>query len=415
MLDARHQRRRRARAASGRRAPRGSPRRRWRGSSSRCRRPPPARRARARPSGIGHPDAAPLLGRQRSVGLGLDVLEERRRPRPERAVGEALLPADRRPPVRVRAEPRAAAMTAARWPPRPRRRACRHGRGAAAGPHRTAGRRPGTSTTASGSGRDAARVVAGDDAERDEVLPDLDRARARGRRPSAAATWIVTSRVAASYSTPSGVPSSRAPDDAARPGRRSGRSAARERRVAGPQRVVVVRPDRRPATGRDRLEVHRRSASRPIDRESQPWPSSHAPSGSRSCAARSRAQARRRASAASSRSTWRDAIAACARCRWASVSPGIATWSGSSRIRSVNGSARVSRYDLGPGERDPPVADPDRLDPAEPRVAGERRDAAGDQRVEGHGPVSLAGRPAAPRGRRGRAPPRARGPARPAP
>ena len=40
--------------------------------------------------------------------------------------------------------------------------------------------------------------------------------------------------------------------------------------------------------------------------------------------------------------TWRAAIPASARCRCASVRPGIASWSGSSAIRSVSGSARVS-------------------------------------------------------------------------
>ena len=57
--------------------------------------------------------------------------------------------------------------------------------------------------------------------------------------------------------------------------------------------------------------------------------------------------------------------------------------------------------DLRPGERHPPVADPDRLDPAEPVVAGERRDPAGDQGVERHG-VRVVGRRGAPPARRGR-------------
>ena len=39
---------------------------------------------------------------------------------------------------------------------------------------------------------------------------------------------------------------------------------------------------------------------------------------------------------------------------------------------------------LGAGEGDPPVADADGLDPAEPAGAAERGDTAGDQRVEGH-------------------------------
>ena len=49
--------------------------------------------------------------------------------------------------------------------------------------------------------------------------------------------------------------------------------------------------------------------------------------------------------------------------------------------------------DLGAGEGDPPVADADRLDPAEAARPAERGDAAGDQGVERH---------ALSRGRRGR-------------
>ena len=71
--------------------------------------------------------------------------------------------------------------------------------------------------------------------------------------------------------------------------------------------------------------------------------------------------------------------------------PGMATSSGSRTIRSVNGSARVSRSTSEPGERDPAVADADRLDPAEPAVARERRDPSGDEHLERHRRQASAG------------------------
>ena len=70
--------------------------------------------------------------------------------------------------------------------------------------------------------------------------------------------------------------------------------------------------------------------------------------------------------------------------------------------------------DLRTRERHPPVADPDRLDPAEPVVTGERRDPARDQGVERHG-VRVVGRRGAPPARPGRDRPRAREPERPWP
>ena len=108
----------------------------------------------------------------------------------------------------------------------------------------------------------------------------------------------------------------------------------------------TARGDRAP-TGRragpaPRTPGRRRSASRPIG----PSPSRGPRATHRAAAARARlagAPGPRPGSAASPRSTCRDASAACARWRWASVRPGIATWSGSSAIRTVNGSARVSR------------------------------------------------------------------------
>ncbi len=58
--------------------------------------------------GLGVPDAAPEFGRERPVGFGLDVGEQRGRPGPERAVGEALLPADPCTTGRVPTQERAA-------------------------------------------------------------------------------------------------------------------------------------------------------------------------------------------------------------------------------------------------------------------------------------------------------------------
>src|SRR5690348_3832199 len=62
----------------------------------------------AEPFGVGHPHTPPLPGREWPVGFGLDVLEQRRRPRTERAIREAFLPADGRMTVRVRSEARTA-------------------------------------------------------------------------------------------------------------------------------------------------------------------------------------------------------------------------------------------------------------------------------------------------------------------
>ena len=61
--------------------------------------------------------------------------------------------------------------TPVRWLRRPRRRACRHGHGSGAAPRRTGGRRPGRSRSGRVRG-DAARVVAGDDAEREQLAAE---------------------------------------------------------------------------------------------------------------------------------------------------------------------------------------------------------------------------------------------------
>ena len=79
----------------------------------------------------------------------------------------------------------------------------------------------------------------------------------------------------------------------------------------------------------------------------------------------------------------RVASAAWARCRCASVSPGIGDliWLKGDPLRvRVRPGLEVH---LGAGEGDPTVTDPDGLHPPEPAVAGERGDAAGDERRRG--------------------------------
>ena len=68
--------------------------------------------ALAQLAGLGDPHAPPALGRQRAIGFRLDVGQQRRRPRPERAIREAFLPADPGTTPGVRAEDRAAAQPA---------------------------------------------------------------------------------------------------------------------------------------------------------------------------------------------------------------------------------------------------------------------------------------------------------------
>ena len=137
--------------------------------------PPAAARADelAQPLGLGDPDAAPQLRGERTVGLGLDVGQERRGPRPERAVGEALQPADPGPPVGIGAEHRAAAQTAGQC--RVERVVAERGEHpdrepAGLGQARVGRIRP----VEVGVRREAARVVDGDDAEAQQLERDRD-------------------------------------------------------------------------------------------------------------------------------------------------------------------------------------------------------------------------------------------------
>ena len=155
--------------------------------------------------GLGVPDAAPQLGRERTVRLGLDVGEERRGPRPERPVGEALHPADARPAVRIVAEHRSAAEAAgerrlervvaqrrhhAEWQPAGLRQA-RIGR-----------IRP----VEVGVGCQSGRVVDLHDAEAEQLERDGDQRRLQVRLGQGR-DGVATSRVADSSRTPSGSPS----------------------------------------------------------------------------------------------------------------------------------------------------------------------------------------------------------------
>ena len=101
--------RQRSRGRRGRPAPR---RRRSRGSG--CAMPPAAAVVACSASSSAVVTQTPrrCVGRESAVGRRLDVGQQRGGPRPERAVGEHLLPPDPRPAVRVAAEHVAAAQPA---------------------------------------------------------------------------------------------------------------------------------------------------------------------------------------------------------------------------------------------------------------------------------------------------------------
>ena len=175
----------------------------------------------------------------------------------------------------------------------------------------------------------------------------------------------------------------------------------RERRLARPDRVVVVRPEGDAAPGRRRFEVgggrpaapavgvpalalepRLRSASALVRRpDPRPGPSSSV--------------------GASARSTWRRASAASSE-----VEVGVGQPRGSRPRRARARSAAwtgppASRARPRPGERDPASADRRSPRPSRTRpVAGERRDPAGDEHVERHplsplGPAEQGGQPGA--------------------
>ncbi len=211
---------------------------------------------------------------------------------------------------------------------------------------------------------------------------------------------------------PLGRPVVRAPDDAARrvP---IGQLRRTDRCVAGPQRVMVVCPDRGLPTGRDRFQrVGSRPAAPPI----------RVPAVA--LEPRVGRQALVRLTQASEPIVEGRGVTEVDMARrhrgLCQVQVGVGQPGDRDLVRLEADALRERvgpclEVHLGARERDPTVADPDRLDPAEPRVALERGDAAGDQRVKGHEAVSLSGLRGASRGLPARAPPRDPGPTRPAP
>ena len=104
---------------------------------------------------VGHPQSASLVGRQRPVGLGFDVLQEPRRARAHRAVGEALLPADPGATGGIGAEDVTTAQAAGERRVEAIVAQARMDAERAAGRHRTGARTPGTENVRSGSGTSA--------------------------------------------------------------------------------------------------------------------------------------------------------------------------------------------------------------------------------------------------------------------
>ena len=267
------------------------------------------RRERREPLRRRDEDAALRPGRERPALLRLDRLEQGRRPRPERAVGEELQPAElgaaaasgqSGSPLR---SPAAAAASSCSS----RMQAWTRIGSVAALVERADRRR---SRRRGPPERQPARVVDGDDAQADEVAARAPGSASRALERSAAGTWPVTSRAAVSWRTPLG-----SPPASRRIGRRPGRgvpadAGGGERRAADPERVVVVGPERDAPARRDRLEVVRGRPAAPAGRGPSRGPRA---SARRLGAGPRRRRSRRgppRASATCDRSTWSRAIAA---------------------------------------------------------------------------------------------------------
>ena len=362
---------------------------------------PPARRPRdplAQPVRVGHPHAASLL-RRRAAGRA-PARCPRGAPRSAtRASRRRSTSASRRGPGRRGPRRgRRRSGSPARWRPRPRRRACRRGPGPAAGRRRPAGRRPGTSRSGPGPAR--RRPGRG---RRRRPRPSSSRPTASMASASSSAvgggTWIVTSRVAVSYRTPSGVPSA----VAAGRRRRSGSSAPKPPRASAAWLAhrawwsCAQMLARRPGATRSRSSAVGQPPQRSL---SQPWPSSQASGGSAAWAAASRSRPSAR-------------VAALGQVDLAGGHRGLGQvqvrvgQAGDGDLVGLQPDASGERIgpglevDLRPGEGDPAVADADGLHPAEAVVAGERRDATGEERVERHGSAARVGRRGPPaRGRR---------------
>ena len=249
--------------------------------------------------------------------------------------------------------------------------------------------------------RQRPRVVDGDDAERQERerhghdpalelgagdRRDVARHEPRGRLVQHALGRAVARR--AGSTPPAG--SARRPVE---PGRRAARRGWRAARGGRAPRTRARRPG---ATGSRSSAVGQRPQRSDVPAVALEPGIRDRPSAA--CAAPMRASPSASV-AASDRSTWRVASAAPARCRCASVRPGDRHLVGLERDPlGERVGARLER-DLGPGERDPAVADADRLDPAEPALAGERGDPPGDRacraaRGQASGSASSATSPA---------------------
>ena len=327
--------------------------------------PPAVARATrsARPSGLRHPHPAPH-GRLRAAGPApprCPPAGPRSRDPSDPSAKHFCQPTRARPRGIV-AERRAAASGRGRSPTRARRRG--HGvdaerQVAGVGQADVDGDIEGQV----GIRGHAAGIVAGDDAERDELCAPIDSIAAASTSSVGGGTWIVTRRAAASTSDALRLCRRRRGAPPHRSDRRQRSSPVPARRgwpTARDGRGPTARPGvrGRPSPGR------RPSASDPSgrcpSRGPRATPRPAAPGGASGDGEAIGRGSRRRSGRPGGR-----AMAACARCRWASVRPGMATWSGSRAIRSRERVRARLEIHLGTGERDPSVPDADRLDPAE--------------------------------------------------
>ncbi len=233
---------------------------------------------------------------------------------------------------------------------------------------------------------DATWIVACDDAEPDEVLTHLDQGRIElvGGRG-----WDVDRHetrgrlVQHAFRRPAARPTFGDPPDDATRGVTTRQVGLTKRRMAGPQCVVIVRPERRPAARCNSLEgIGRRPAT----------PTVGVPAMALEPGALGQPLVRRAKSSESlveRRCIAQIDVPRCeSRLRQMQMRVGQP---GDRDLIGVEPDALRERVgaglevDLGPGERDPPAADADRLDPAETAIAGERRDATGDEHVQRHG------------------------------
>ena len=172
-----------------------------------------------------------------------------------------------------------------------------------------------------------------------------------------------------------------APDDAAGRIRRRRRRRRRSGAPRGcPERVVVVRPERDPAARARRARGRRPSASGPTGRR----PSRARRARRRGPRARACGRARPRASPSSSVGGRREVDLAERERRLGEMEVRVGQARDRDLVRFERDPPRERvrpglELDLGAGEGDPAVADPDRLDPAEPGSPGQRRDPARDR------------------------------------